>query len=105
MNERKKFRLIISPDAEKEVKISFEFYEERKAGLGKDFVSEVNLTIERIVANPEQFIKLRNRQVRKAKVSRFPFGIYFAEKDLIISVLAVYHSSRNPRNLRKRKIV
>jgi len=105
MNENKKYKLILSQEAEKELKISFEFYEERQSGLGNDFVSEVKKTLERIVASPEQFIKLRNRQVRKADVSRFPFGIYFADKDLIINVLAVFHSSRNPRNLRKRKII
>jgi plasmid stabilization system protein ParE len=105
MNENKKYKLILSPEAEKELKISSEFYEGRQPGLGKDFVSEVKKTFERIVATPEQFIKLRNRQLRKAKVCRFPFGIYFAEKDFMINVLAVFHSSRNPRNLRKRKII
>jgi hypothetical protein len=100
--EKKQYEIIISPEAENELNISKEFYESKQEGLGKDFVGEVDNTINRIAENPEQFPKVKQKQVRKANVNRFPFGIYFAVKDTIINILAVFHYSRNPKKLKKR---
>jgi len=98
----KQYEIIISPEAENELNISKEFYESKQEGLSKDFVKEVDKTIDRIVQNPEQFPKVKQKQVRKANVNRFPFGIYFAVKDTIINILAVFNYSRNPKKLKKR---
>jgi len=100
--DKKQFEIIISPEAENELNISKEFYESKQEGLGKDFVKEVDKTIDRIAQNPEQFPKVKQKQVRKANVNRFPFGIYFAVKDAIINILAVFNYSRNPKKLKKR---
>ena len=103
MNAKKKqYEIIVSPEAEIELTISKEFYESKQESLGKDFVKELDNTFNRIAENPEQFQKLRQKQVRKASVNRFPFGIYFAVKDNIINILAVFHYSRNPKKLKKR---
>lgn len=82
--------------------ISKEFYESKQEILGKDFVKEVDNTFDRIAENPEQFPKIKRLPVRKASLNRFPFGIFFAEKDTIINILAVFHHSRNPKKLNKR---
>ncbi|MFN8256254.1 MAG: type II toxin-antitoxin system RelE/ParE family toxin [Bacteroidales bacterium] len=100
--EEKQYEIIISPEAEQELNISKEFYESKQAGLGKRFVKEVDNTINRIIENPVQFPKIKQKQVRKANVNRFPFGIYFAVKDSIINILAVFHFSRNPKKIKKR---
>jgi hypothetical protein len=100
--KKKQYEIIISPEAEIELNISKEFYESKQEGLGKDFIKEVDNTIDRIAENPEQFPKVKQKQVRKANVNRFPFGIYFAVKDTIINILAVFHFSRNPKRIKKR---
>jgi len=99
---KKKYEIIISPEAESELIVSKEFYENKKEGLGKEFVQEIDKTIDKIVENPEQFPKVKRKQVRKANVNRFPFGVYFAVKDTIINILSVFHFSRNPKQLNKR---
>ncbi|OFX47163.1 MAG: hypothetical protein A2046_01670 [Bacteroidetes bacterium GWA2_30_7] len=99
---KKNYQMIISPEAEEELKTSFEFYEQKKTGLGKDLVKEVSKTLDMIVANPEQFPRVKKKQIHKASVNRFPFGVYFAVKDYVINVLGVFHYSRNPKLLNKR---
>ena len=37
-------------------------------GLGKDFVKEVDKTIDRIIENPKQFPEVKQKQARKASV-------------------------------------
>ena len=100
--KKKQYEIIVSPEAENELTISKEFYESKQESLGKDFVKEVDKTFDRIAENPEQFPKVKQKRVRKASVNRFPFGIYFAVKDTIIYILAVFHYSRNQKKLNKR---
>jgi len=100
--KKKPYEIIISPEAENELNISKEFYDSKQENLGKGFVKEVDNTIDRIAENPEQFLKVKLKQVRKARVNRFPFGIYFAVKDNLINILAVFHYNRNPKKLNKR---
>lgn len=96
------FELIISELAEEEIKASKDFYNEQKVGLGNEFLTELEKTLDRITTAPEQFPKIKNKQVRKAHLARFPFSVLFATKGLVINVLAVFHYSRNPKKLNKR---
>lgn len=96
------FDLIVSPEAEHELNESFNFYEEKLPGLGGDLVLEVDEMFNRIASNPEQFQKVRKKQVRKAFLKRFPFGVYYVINKNIINVLAIFHHSRNPKQLKKR---
>jgi hypothetical protein len=102
MGKQIKYELIVSELAEEEIKASKDFYNEQKAGLGNEFLTELEKIIERITKTPKQFPKIKNKQVRKAHLARFPFSVLFATKGLIINVLAVFHYSRNPKKLNKR---
>lgn len=41
-------------------------------------------------------------EVRKARLTRFPYAIYFIWRDDLISVLAVYRAKRDPQRLVER---
>lgn len=105
MEKQKKFELIISELAEQELNASKDFYDVQMEGLGNEFLTEIEKTIDRITAVPEQFPKIKNKQIRKAHVTRFPFSIFFATKGLIINVLAVFHQSRNPKKTQQTVLV
>ncbi|MDP2143250.1 MAG: type II toxin-antitoxin system RelE/ParE family toxin [Gallionella sp.] len=79
-----------------------DWYEKERPGLGLEFLAEIHLLIQRIAGNPEQFPMLY-RDVRKAVARRFPYCIYFRERDRKIVVLAVFHSARNPAVWKQRK--
>jgi plasmid stabilization system protein ParE len=72
-----------------------DWYEKERPGLGLEFLAEIHLLIHSIASNPKQFPMLY-RDVRKAVARRFPYCIYFRERDQKIVVLAVFHSARNP---------
>jgi toxin ParE1/3/4 len=77
------------------------WYEERQPGLGRRFETELEALFERIRRNPEHFSK-QTAAVRKARMPRFKFRIYFVVAGDEIGVLAIYHPSRNPYALRRR---
>jgi hypothetical protein len=41
------------PDAESEFLLAIDFYEDREAGLGRDFALEIYSTVERILTYPD----------------------------------------------------
>jgi len=95
------YRLIINPFAELDLQMAFEWYNLQKEGLGEEFISEVDKTINRIIQNPNQFSKVK-KSIRMAIVKRFPFGIFYVIKSDIINVFAIFHFSRNPALWKKR---
>jgi toxin ParE1/3/4 len=95
-------RLVFKPLARAEYNEATAWFEQQRPGLGKEFVLETDRALQRAQANPERFPNVR-QQIRKIRLRRFSrYTIYFAVKDGTFSVLAVFHSSRNPEELRKR---
>ncbi len=64
------------------------WYEERRAGLSSQFVSEINHAIKLVLENPQRF-PIMYRGIRCVRARRFP-------EALRIVVLAVSHSRRDP---------
>jgi len=80
---------------------ALEWYEERQPGLGQEFDTELLALFERIKKNPEFFQK-ETALIRKARMPRFKYRIYFTIEGDEIGVVAIYHPSRNPETLRRR---
>jgi toxin ParE1/3/4 len=83
-------------EAQLEFDEAFDWYEGRRAGLGGEFAGAVQQTIDRIIANPERH-GLVHSDVRCALVRRFPYGVYYQTEEQRIVVVAVFHSSRDPK--------
>lgn len=79
-----------------------DWYEKERPGLGSEFLAEIQLLLQCIASNPEQFPMLY-RDVRKAVARRFPYCVYFRKRNQRIIVLAVFHSARNPAVWKQRK--
>ena len=73
-----------------------EFYEGRVAGLGADFLEEVDAAIDRILQFPEAWGRL-GRNYRRCSLRRFPYLIiYIIEPAKDILIVSVFHQSREP---------
>jgi len=96
-----KYDLIIRPEAEAELAEAFDWYEEQLRGLGSEFLISVDATVHAIVRNPRQFAKI-HKEVRRALLHRFPYGVFFVVEDARIIVLAFFHAKRNPKRWQER---
>jgi plasmid stabilization system protein ParE len=71
------------------------WYEAQKAGLGTDFVAEVQRVLDTISNQPERHA-IVSGDIREGLVSRFPYCVYYRVKPDRVVVIAVFHSSRDP---------
>jgi plasmid stabilization system protein ParE len=94
--------VVFRRQARREFDEAGDWYEKERAGLGLEFLIEIERLLNRIAATPNQF-PIVYRDMRKAVARRFPYCIYFRERDRRIIVLAVFHSARNPAVWQGRK--
>ncbi len=96
-----KYRLVVKDEAIQDMTEGFAWYEDKRIGLGVDFLDEVDEYFNKIVQNPEQYQAHQSQRI--AIMFRFPYKIVFEiEKDIIV-VYAVYHDKRDPEKLIDRK--
>jgi len=90
-----KYRVIVRPESEDDLKEAYSWYEDKRTGLGYDFLLQVDAGLNLIARNPN-IHPIEYKETRKHLVKRFPYKIiYLVEKEKII-VLAVIHSKRSP---------
>ena len=96
MNPRVRFE----DEAEAEYRAAGRWYEDRRAGLGLEFLDAIDATIDHIVKLPEAGAPVRRLPpdllVRRAPVKRFPYHVVYLEAAATIRVLAVAHDRRKP---------
>ena len=86
--------VILSPAASRDVEASAEHYEE-EAELGAEFVARVEEVLDRIGQMPELHA-VAYRDVRRARMSKFPHNVYYRVLADRVEVLAVIHGRRDP---------
>jgi toxin ParE1/3/4 len=90
----------VEPEAKEELAAAATWYEERRDGLGVEFLAEVDAVFTAIARNPSRF-PLYPRVapdlvVRRASARRFPYSIAFLELPTVIRALAIAHERRRP---------
>lgn len=95
--------LILSRDAEHDIKDAYDWYEEKQQNLGKAFITEVELIFRKIEEN-SQLHQLVLKNIRRALCRRFPYSIYFINAGDNIIVLGVLHQRRSPMGMAIKKI-
>ena len=95
------YELIIRPEAELDIQDTFEWYEAQSLGLGSQFVRAVDTCLSSIGSNPLAY-PIIYKQVRRALIRRFPYGILYVFEPDIVAVIACFHSKRNPKSWQDR---
>ena len=101
-------KYLFHPDAENELNIAIDYYEECKKGLGIEFAKEIQKTIQRIIQFPNAWHKfdknpnISNQPIRRCLTNRFPFGIVYYQKEDSIIILAVMQLNREPNYWKNR---
>ena len=87
-----------SAKAQKEISVSWNWYEDRLQGLGDRFVKEVTNEIFKIQQRPK-INSIRYKNYRQKTMETFPFLIIYRinERLKIIRIISVFHTSRNPK--------
>ncbi len=95
------YDLIVSPEAEADLSGSFLWYEEKRKGLGFDFLLQVDAGLRFLSRNPKAN-EIRYKTVRVQLIKRFPFKIIYVVKEQSVIVLAILHEKRGGSLEKKR---
>lgn len=92
------YEIIIDPLASIDINKSIDWYNNTKKQLGNSFFLKVQETIKHVKENPYSFI-IRYKNTRTAPIKKFPFMVHYTidENNKTIPILAVLHTSRNPK--------
>ena len=89
--------------AEQEFDDSIGYYESEREGLGQEFRAVIEQYFQRITDHPKRFPKVRGEVRRAVVVRRFPFVIHFLIEPERIVIMSVFHTSRDPEQLKSRR--
>jgi len=97
------YTLEVKEEADADISESYSWYEDQKPGLGDTFLEELEEYFEVLCKNPEAFQIKNRKNNRLAPLKKFPFVIIYKIEHSNIVIFAVYHTSRNPKNWKKRQ--
>lgn len=90
-----KRKIIIRPEAAREVQQAFDWYEEQSKGLGAEFLRAVEACLSAIRRNPFAY-PMVYEQTRRALLRRFPYMLIYVVSGDSIVILACFHAKRDP---------
>lgn len=86
--------LIVSPEAEADIREAFAFYETIDDELAQRFVHHINTQLLKIRTHPRAFPVIYN-QYHRLLLPDFPFAVFYSIENDHIRILAVFHQQRN----------
>ena len=93
--------LVIAPEAELDLAEAYAWYENRRAGLGEEFLSSVDACLESIRRRPEMY-PVVHEGYRRSLVRRFPYAVFYEPSEATVTIYAIFHTSRDPDRWRRR---
>jgi len=93
--------LAVAPEAEQDIGEAYGWYEDRRPGLGEEFLSCVDACIQTLCRMPELHARV-HQEYRRALVRRFPYAVFYEYVGGTVTVYCVLHTSRDPEKWRRR---
>lgn len=94
-------RVLLTAAARADLDDALTWYADHAPEMLPQFRDALRVVVERIETNPRQFPP-SPRQTRRALLRRFPYLVIFREQSEAVYVVAVFHTSRDPRIWRER---
>ena len=94
-------KLVFTSEAEQDITEAYRWYEDRRAGLGEDFLSCVEACLGVIGRSPEMYAVV-HENYRRGLVRRFPYAVFFEYGEGTVIVYGVFHTARDSDKWRQR---
>ncbi len=89
--------IIVRPAAVVDIQAAGKYYDDEVPGLADDLITELDQLFERLAAFPRSAPLVAGYEpVRRARLRRFPYGVFYQPRATQIEVLRVVHRSRSP---------
>lgn len=88
----------LSRHCQADLQQAFDFYEQRKPGLGTEFLANFESFISEIPGHPE-LGKRSHGNLRKFVLTRFPFIVYYSVTDDYVRIIACLYGGQKPQEI------
>ena len=88
-------KVLLDPEANREIRQAADFYEDCRQGLGQEFLDAIESAFDQIQQHSRTWRILKGR-FRRYLLQRFPYGLIYAVEGQTIFVAAVMHLKRKP---------
>ena len=95
------YKVIVRPEAAREIQEAFDWYEGCSEGLGLQFLRVADACLSSVQRNPTAY-QVVHEQVRRALLRKFPYAIFYLIREDTIVVLACFHVKRSPADWQRR---
>lgn len=95
-------RLVISPAANRDIDIAMAWYDDRRENLTNRFIASIQQRFDYMLKNPLAATPVAGTSVRRTAVHGFPYAIFYRLVNDIVRVIAVIHTSRDPKYISSR---
>ena len=95
------YKIIVRPEARREIQEAFDWYEEQSEGLGGEFLRAADACLSGVQRSPDAY-QVVHGEVHRALLRRFPYALFYLIRDDTIIVLACFHVKRSPADWQRR---
>jgi toxin ParE1/3/4 len=88
--------LHVSEEAEQELRTAYLWYESKRRGLGEEFLLCLEVVFETVLRHPDRYRRI-HEDARSALLRRFPYAVIYTSEADRVTIVAVFHGSRDPR--------
>ncbi len=88
-------KVVFRPAARAEFDGASLWYEDRRPGLGVQFVAEIDRAVNLASKYPDRY-PIKHKEIRGIQAHRFPYSVFYTVEARQIVVLAVFHARREP---------
>lgn len=89
------FTIRFRPEVVTDLEDAARWYDERRAGLGAEFLQETRITLDRIVQQPE-LVAADETGIRSYRLHRFPYAVHYRIEGPLVVVFAIMFGGRDP---------
>ena len=95
------YDVVVRVEANADLVEAFQYYEDQAEELGGEFLTAVESCLSSLEQFPTRNVLLY-KQVRRALLRRFPYGVFYQVEGETVTVVACVQTSRNPRHWKRR---
>lgn len=90
-------RYELHPEAFVDIQSAVDFYDENVAGLGAQFVEQLEADIAKIAEAPKHFFcAYPEIDIRRYPMKRYPYSVFYRIDTTCVMIIAVAHQAREP---------
>lgn len=96
------YHLVVTPAASDDIDAAMNWYDEQEEDLGNRFIVAVQSRFDDILQSPLFPRLLSVSSIRRIHLIHWPYFIYYRIKNETIRIIAVIHTSRDPKFISSR---